>query len=151
MPSRYSIIQYVPNLIANERINFGVLVFDDEVVKVHFLNNWQRVRDFSTGDIVFLQKFADSMKESAESNLLFPGDQENGQPKHERLLRISRSWINSIQLTEPRGSLADVESLLEDTIEDFLVDIPIDKPKLRDRQTARRLVVSRVKKAVKKY
>ena len=46
MPSRYSIIQYVPNPIADERIHIGVLAFDENLVKVSFLKNWQRVKDF---------------------------------------------------------------------------------------------------------
>jgi len=39
MASYYSIIQYVPNPIANERINIGVLIFDEKEIKVNFLEN----------------------------------------------------------------------------------------------------------------
>ena len=59
MPSRYSIIQYVPNPIADERINIGVLAFDENLVKVSFLKNWQRVKDFGGENIDFLQDFAE--------------------------------------------------------------------------------------------
>ena len=59
MASRYSVIQYVPNPIADERINIGVLAFNEQVVKVHFLSRWDRVRDFGqVKDIDFLQNFA---------------------------------------------------------------------------------------------
>ncbi|MEM9544071.1 MAG: DUF3037 domain-containing protein [Cyanobacteria bacterium P01_E01_bin.42] len=75
MASRYSIIQYVPDPIAEERINIGVLVFDRQNVKVHFLSNWKRVRYFGRQeDIRTLKSFAERMQKSAEQGLLFPGD-----------------------------------------------------------------------------
>ena len=58
MVSRYSIIQYVPNPIADERMNIGVLAFDNENVRVQFLRNWSRVHDFGGENIRFLRDFA---------------------------------------------------------------------------------------------
>jgi len=51
MVSRYSIVQYVPNPIADQRINIGVLAFDDNRVCVRFLSNWERVKRFGMEDI----------------------------------------------------------------------------------------------------
>lgn len=60
MVSRYSVIQYVPDAIANERINIGVLVFDEQVVRVKFLSKWNRVVHFApNSDISFLMDFSD--------------------------------------------------------------------------------------------
>ena len=127
MVSRYSIIQYVPNPIADERINIGVLAFDDRSTSVRFLSNWERVRHFGMEDIYFLKDFASRMESVAADGLLFPGDSENGTPKHERLLKVAQSWFNSIQLTEPRGSLEDVETLLENTVAIYLVEASLEK------------------------
>jgi len=149
MSSRYSIIQYVPDPIADERINIGVLAFDDQKVRVYFLHNWERVRNFGSEDIDFLKDFAEKMQESAEIGLLFPGDQLSDIPRHERLLKVAQSWMNSIQFTEPRGSLEKVDELFADTIKRFLVDIPKSRSKFRDRQAAARLTVSKVKQVVK--
>ncbi|WP_449417649.1 DUF3037 domain-containing protein [Phormidium nigroviride] len=123
MASRYSIIQYVPNPIADERINIGVVAFDDNDVRVQFVNNWGRVRNFGGEDINFLRDFAKRMNKAAEEGLLFPGDRPNDTPKHERLKKIARGWMNSIQFTEPRGALEDVESLLEDIAQTYLVNV----------------------------
>lgn len=148
MASKYSIIQYVPNPIADERINIGVLAFDDHRTLVYFLRNWDRVRRFGMEDIGFLKDFAARTSEVAESGLLFPGDENNEIPKHERLLRVSQSWMNSIQFTEPRASLKDLDRVLEDAIKKFLIEPSFDKPRVRDRQAAARLTVSEVRQAV---
>jgi Protein of unknown function (DUF3037) len=151
MASRYSVIQYVPNPIADERINIGVLAFDDQTVRAHFLQNWNRVKHFGNEDISFLRKFADRMEECALRGLLFPGDRLGDKPNHERLIKVAKGWINSIQFTQPCGSLMDVDSLLEDAISTYLVEI-IDSPKklpLRDRQVASKIANTTVKNVLK--
>lgn len=135
MVSRYSIVQYVPNPIADERINIGVLAFDDDRVCVRFLSHWERVKRFGMEDIHFLKDFASRMEDAAADGLLFPGDSPNETPKQERLIRVAQNWFNSIQLTEPRGSLDDVDSLLADIADTCLLEPP-EKPKPRDRAFA---------------
>jgi hypothetical protein len=151
MASKYSIVQYVPNPIANERINIGVVAFDDAQVGVRFLTNWDRVRSFGMEDIDFLKDFARRMNEDASSGLLLPGDKQDNTPKHERLTRIAQGWINSIQFTEPRGSLDNVDSLLEDIAESYLVEPTLTKNKGRDRQVAARITTSRIRNIIKQH
>jgi hypothetical protein len=122
MTSYYSIIQYVPNPIANERINVGVLTFDEEELKVKFLKNWKRVENFCMGDISFLRDFESQMQKAVSQGLLFPGDSLLDQPRQERLQRISENWMNSIQFTEPNFSLKPVDKLLEDSIKKYLIE-----------------------------
>ena len=150
MPSRYSVIQYVPDPIADERVNVGILVFDDEKVATVFLKSWDRVRCFAMEDIQFLRSFQERMMRITSVGLLFPGDVDNGQPNHERLQRVATSWMNSIQFTEPCGSLASVEQLLEDLPSQFLKE-PLIKPKrkLRDRQAAANLARSSIRTVLK--
>ncbi len=150
MASRYSIVQYVPNPIADERINIGVIAFDDNDVRVQFLNNWSRVQAFGREDIHFLRDFAKRMNFAASEGLLFPGDEPDGTPKHERLKKIAQGWINSIQFTEPRGSLENVESLLEDIAQTYLVSVVSAKIK-RNRQDAARITTSIIRKTLMSY
>jgi hypothetical protein len=174
MVSRYSIIQYVPNPITDERINIGVVAFTDHDVRVQFLVNWERVHNFGMENIDFLKDFAERMKETASRGLVFPGDEESEIPKHERLTKIARGWMNSIQFTEPRPSLAPVDKLLHDIVQDFLVEphnslintdkiykykeisinssiqlLSISTP--RNRQQAARVATSSVKEAFKNW
>ena len=59
MTSHYSIVQYVPDPIADERINVGVIATGENgTVRVRFLGHWQRVHQFGRGDVSFLQEFA---------------------------------------------------------------------------------------------
>ena len=126
-PSYYSVIQYVPNPIADERINIGVIAFDDRTVLVHFLKNWNRVRNFGGEDIGFLLEFAKRMEESAKSGLLFPGDAENGiprcVPRCDRFQAYPVEDQDFINFTKPRSSSLNVEVLFQETIKILLVDI----------------------------
>jgi len=150
MTSRYSIIQYAPNPIADERINIGVIVFDDETVHVNFLHHWDRVRCFGKTDISFLLDFAQRMKESAKSGLLFPGDIPSEIPRHESLTKLALGCMNCIQFTEPRASLEDVNHLMDDIVSSFLVDELPKKTTVRDRTAARKLTTSKIRKVLKK-
>lgn len=150
MASKYSIVQYVPNPIANERINIGVVAFNEEQVRVQFLTNWERVRNFGMEDITFLKTFARRMSEAADCGLIFPGDNPNA-PYQERLSKIAQDWLNSIQWTEPRGSLQDVDSLLEDIANNCLVDLSFQKPHRRDRQDAARLTYSKFRNVFQRH
>jgi hypothetical protein len=130
MTSKYSVIQYVPNPISDERINVGVVAFDEKNVKVHFLSRWERVCCFGAAEnIDFLRDFAHRMEEAAEAGLLLPGDEAGKVPKHERLTKIAKGWINSIQFTEPRGSLEDIDSLIEDIAKTYLLEIAPERCK----------------------
>ena len=150
MVSRYSVIQYVPDPITDERINIGVLAFDDDTTLVRFLSNWTRVSCFGkNSDTSLLKEFARRLRESAQSGLLLPSDKKDGVIKHERLLSIATSWLNTVQFTEPKGSLETVESLLDDVAQTFLKDVePSIKP--RDRQFAARFATSRVRNLLRK-
>jgi len=149
MVSRYSIIQYVPNPVADERINIGVLAFDDDSVLVRFLSSWTRVSCFGKhSEVPTLKEFARKMKETAKAGLLFPGDDTNGKRRHERLLKVSNSWLNSIQFTEPRGSLETVDILLEEVAQNYLLET--EHPShLRDRQVAARITTSHIRNLLK--
>ena len=58
MPSRYCIIRYVPNPLTEERVNVGVIAYDDTQVRVRFLERWNRVKHFAGRDITFLRDLA---------------------------------------------------------------------------------------------
>lgn len=151
MVSRYSIIQYVPDPIADERINIGAIAFDEQLVQVHFLSRWNRVSRFApVADVSFLRDFARQMNQVSKNGLLFPGDRPNGLPNHERLTQLSQAWMNSIQFTEPRGSLADVETLLADIVKSYLVEPPPKTKKLRDRQAAAQIAKTRIRTVLKR-
>jgi len=151
MVSRYSIIQYVPDPIAGERINFGVIAFDDDQIQVRFLEKWGRVQCFSQENSEFLKDFANRMKEATSSGLMVPGEESSDLSRQERLLKISQDWQNSIQITPPRKSLGAVE-LVADQISGLFLKEPLPEVKsiLRDRTDAAKIAKVMVRDVLQK-
>jgi hypothetical protein len=151
MVSRYSIIRYVPDPIAGERINFGVIAFDDDQIQVRFLENWRRVQCFSQENIEFLKDFENRMKEATSSGLMVPGEESSALTRQERLLKISHDWQNSIQITPPRKSLGEVELVANQISGLFLKEpLPEVKSTLRDRAAAASITKVMVREVLKK-
>jgi hypothetical protein len=132
MPSQYSVVRYVPDPIADERINVGVVVFGEGMLRTKFIRRWSRLRGFGGGeDTGFLRDFVRDI-EHAQKTLL---DGASQPWTAETLKRVSARWKNSIQLSEPRASLDSPDDLLRDAARTFLRD---EQPRQRgrDRRTA---------------
>jgi hypothetical protein len=133
MVSRYSLIQYVPDPIASERINLAVLVFDEDEIRVRFLENWKRVHSFGPENIEFLKNFAGRMNCAVGDGLFVPDEPNTDLSRSERLLKISQDWQNIIQITPPRKSLGEIDVVLDEIAAIFLKEPLIEtKPRLRD-------------------
>jgi hypothetical protein len=118
MPSRYVVVQYLPDPITDERINIGVAAFDDTSLHVRFLHDWRRVAAFSGRDIKFLRQFAAQLEDASSDKLpLWPNAEADA-----RLLleQAPQRWINSIQMTAPRASTKSARDLVEDVSRRFL-------------------------------
>jgi hypothetical protein len=118
MPSFYCIVRYVPDPIADERINVGVVVFGDGALKTRFIRRWTRVRGFGGEETDFIRDFARDVAKAQHE--LFGA--ESRPWTEETLKHVSSRWTNSIQLSEPRASLKDPESLLREVSATFLRD-----------------------------
>ena len=154
MTSRYSVIQYVPNPIADERINIGIVAFNDQLVKTRFVKSWQRVGCFAKSDcdIEFLKDFKYKLERLASLGLLFSNDADDKSRNLDRLNKVAESWNNSVQFTAPRGSLRDPQSLLDDLAEDLLVEpFPKKTPTFRNRDAAIKVTRKKVKSIVDNF
>ncbi len=123
MPAYYTVVQFTPDPVIDERINIGVIVYGDGRVRAHFLQNWNRVRQFGA-KVRPLQEFARDASRMTEDMV------------HDAAGR----WINSIQLTKPAASLLTPDVLLLDVAKRFLVDPPTTQRHYRTRQDAVRIV-----------
>lgn len=108
MASFYSVVQYVPDMIRNERINIGVIAWSGRDKTEIFLQNWSRVRHMGGR--------AEAIKDSCEELKRMDVD---------HVLLALKRWENGIQLTEPSASLLDVHTLLLDAANRYLVDSEI--------------------------
>ncbi len=116
MSSFYSIIQFVPDPVADERINAGVVVFDDQRVCARFVENWGRLQRFGNKDVMFLKTFAREFEERTRPGFL------EGRIDAQAVREMAATWRSAIQFTAPRGSLLDLEALLDDAEERFLAN-----------------------------
>lgn len=152
MTAQYSIVRYVPDPIADESVNIGVIVVGDGQVRARFLDNWSRVRTFGDEDIEFLRDFAAAVESVVDalgsSQMALGGDLQKRVLDEGTLADMAGSWINSIQLSPPRGSLKSSDALIDELSARYLRMRGLHQPKYRDRSYAARLVISQVSEAV---
>lgn len=154
MAAYFTVVQCVPDPIADERINVGVIVFGDGQIRSRFLQNWDRVARFVQGDIDYLREFADWVEQAAVQSATgpmtvpLPGFPVPPTLDDVGIRQMAEEWSNSIQLTPPQPSLERPDMLLLKMTETFLRE-PIGRvPTFRDRQYAARLAVGTVRGAV---
>lgn len=131
MASQYSIVHYVPDPVADERMNVGIIVFGEGRVLTKFVQRWDRARRFGGENISFLQEFAEELSERQMD--LFSGA---ARWDEDSLQKLARQWKNSIQLSGPRASLKAPEQLLAEVSERYLRDISILRRTRRDKRAA---------------
>src|SRR5579871_518087 len=146
MTSYYTIVRYVPDPIADERVNFGVIVFGDGSVQSKFLRDWRRVRGFGRGDIEFLKQFAHDVESRTADQLALP---DVGRPVDEAAIReMIGGWVNSIQFAEAKASLLSAAELLQDVADRYLLMVPPVRKRPRDRRAAARFAATEVTKVL---
>lgn len=152
----YSIVQFVPDTIADERMNIGVIVFSNGYVLSRFLHRWDRVKCFAQADIDYLKEFTswigEAMASSTSGNLplTLPGIPVSGRPNEETIRRIASEWSNSIQVTTPQPSLEDPQILLDRLAKRHLVEgqTASHRRKFRSKKVAAALTLKNVRTAV---
>lgn len=147
MPSTYSVLQYLPDPLTDERINFGVVVVGDGEVHTRFVRRWQRIGSFGTGDVKFLRDFARGLESTDVGQLVIPG--AKGPALNEEVLSaLAAKWINSIQVTPPRASTRSAGDLVDDIARRFLRDMQPRRRRVRDRRAAVALAAERMEEAL---
>src|SRR6266700_2867713 len=51
MPTTYTVVQYVPDPIADERLNVGVIAVSGGRARSRFLTNWRRAERFGNASV----------------------------------------------------------------------------------------------------
>lgn len=131
MTSRYVVFQYLPDPATDERINFGVASQDDSGFYAKFLRDWRRVKSFGGADVAFLQQFARELEARGDGPSLF------SDADVELYFETAPSWINTIQVTQPRASTKPADELLDFAARRFL-RARVKQPRGRDRRWVRR-------------
>ncbi len=135
MASFYTVVQYVPDPVADERVNAGIIVFSQDRVAVRFIKNWARLQRFGNKDVRFLRDFARELEERIEPRLDRPTLSEAA------IREMAATWKDAIQFTTPRGSLLSVEELLKDAEVRFLANDRAPESRPYTRHFLRKLAI----------
>lgn len=147
--TKYSVIQYVPDPIADERLNIGLLAWRERRICVEFLAGWDRIaRIADQVDLSLLREFSDELSSevyrlnSAAGGML-PDDEAMN-----RLLDNARKSVHLVQFTPERGSLDDPSAVVSNLRHIFLKE-PTTTPRLvvRDRETVASNMMSSLRRA----
>lgn len=133
MISYYSIVQYVPDIVRGESINVGVVTFGSSEVFVRsvFVDPSPRSRAFG---------LSATMIKAIEGKF--------SRFKSKDLLEASKSWFNSIRVTEPRASIKDSANLLLSVVKNFLPDERMALPSRMTRDEMKSIAVASLKTSV---
>jgi len=113
MSAFYIVVQYVPDPVADERINIGVIVFGDGRIYSRFVRKWGRVQRFGgESDIAYIHEFVEYIQSSRMPRFLnnVVDEQRVGEKE---ISRMAEEWNGSIRLTKPKASLYRPDVLLE--------------------------------------
>ncbi len=148
MISRYTVVQYVPNPLADERINIGVIAWDETGMTAEFLSHWKRVQSFGHEDISYVREFVG--RATAALNRSTPPDMFKNVSVLDvpQLEKMIGTWHHSIQFTSPRTSVKTPEALIADVGPMFLPAPAGDHYTPRSRRTAAKIAAKRLQTAI---
>ena len=145
MTTYFSIVQYVPDQVADDRMNFGVVAFSETDLRVRFARNRKRIEAFGGEDSTFLFDFASRLTEAADRKLrLFQTEEQ--MLGVDALRSMIGGWQNSIQFTPLRTSLLSPAEVIGEIAPKYLRDRVSRRRAFRDRRTARALAVRVVRR-----
>lgn len=147
--SLFSVLQYVPDVTADERINIGVVTIGRETYHVSILDDWQRVRNFgSEVDLSEIRAFAHRLRRDAQDGVT--GQVAMIPPSDRGVLTMDDleqmlDWAGSLQFTEPMPILLPAEQALEVLAPRYL----ITRPAAPERGRHKRVVARQALRAIR--
>jgi hypothetical protein len=123
MTTKYSVIQYLPSPLADERINVGIIAFDDADWHVVFTESWSRIQYFAGEDEPFLRDLKTKLLGNKEEvqKLVLHIERTYMQSQDDQAK--TTAWMSVLQFTEPQTSMLSVQETLKMTYPRFLPKI----------------------------
>ncbi len=113
MPCHYVVIQYICDPIADERVNLGVLAYDEHGEwQLRMLDDWKRAERFTGITRGGLRRHGDDITEALTA----------ASAPAQLIEKWLTQWEHSLQLSHPRGSLRSVEETVRTITEQVLVE-----------------------------
>lgn len=144
MNSRYSVLQYTPDPVTGERVNIGVVAWDQERAVCRCTNNWRRLRPILGENLAFVRGFAADLETRAKG---WSPDVE-ADFFDALVTKFLGNWTSSIQITEPRGSIKGAAATVANVAPIFLSILTHEREHRRTRSTAVSMAVQALRRAV---
>ena len=113
MASYFSVIQYISNPVADERVNIGLIVFDDDGgCMVRPLESWTRAERFTGQRGRNLRRHVEAVADYIET----------ASSPSSAIESAVAEWTHSVQLTPSRASLRSLEEVLASGVDQILVE-----------------------------
>lgn len=143
MTAFYSLVQVVPDPLADERVNVGVVTVGSGASRNEFLSDVGRASRFLSSyyEAGALHKLVEELRDDLESELAHAPDPV------ELLRGLSKSWDRDVRLTEPRVSALDVDALVQFVAERALMNED-RRPRARDGRSAASIGRREVQRAI---
>ncbi|HKX03423.1 MAG TPA: DUF3037 domain-containing protein [Methylomirabilota bacterium] len=146
--TNYTVVHYLPNPLSGERINVGVIAWNEGRIAARFIDDWRRVHSFGGEDVEFIRDFVERVQEAIGSEPMLPGLAAGSQLDEERLKKIVGTWTHSLQFSEPRASLKAPAAVVDEVAPIFLRGSRRRIKTWRDRRAAAALVASSIRSSV---
>jgi len=149
----FTIVQCIPDPVADERINIGVIVLSGDTVMVRFVNNWRRTsRFFGEVSIGHIRDFAEAMELTAAGvpatpNYLPLFTSDIPSPIHS-IRRMIDEWSQTIQFTPLQPSLEEPRRLLYRLADRYLKEPEAKRTSVRSKAQVISTAVSTLRSAL---
>jgi hypothetical protein len=147
----YSVIQVVPDMARGERINVGVVAWDDRRREgaVRFSRQRQRLRALGVLDTTFLTNFEKWLMQALDvkgPRLFSLPDQPGDRWSLEQMQSAAAEWAGMVQMNDPHPSRGNSAGQLAQQVYERVVHVPSQRlPGDIDRKTIRRSVARSVR------
>lgn len=144
MTTQYTVIKFVPDPVANESINIGLLAMSNDESRVHFLTDWRRARALGPKSAGYLPEFAREFQQRQEE-LFSTGKVWTV----DALKTYCEKWRHVVQFEPPRASLRALDALFPQLIRLYLKEGSV-RAKAPSRRTAASAVYVAVTSALQR-
>jgi hypothetical protein len=148
MTAHYSVAQYVPDPVSDERVNIAVVTWDERRIFARALKDWRRASAIGPHGLATIKAITNRLVEISAAQLSLT-EASAARFDVSALKTMIGTWHHAIQFTPPRGSLKDAEALLAEVGPTFLRDLPARvRRRARSRTTAARIAADLMFRAV---
>jgi hypothetical protein len=141
--AKYTVVQYVPRPLADERVNIGLIAWDDNGSIIRCTEDWSKAKALGGDEVQLLKQILKEVQGYVTS-----ASPRGGHGSTDELVgRLIGRWEHKVQFTPERGSLRSAAELVREISPVFLPTKLVRKSRGRTRRSAVSLALRTARKA----